>query len=72
MASSLVSDVGLSLVVLYARCHDAPFDPAAVRWLSRFATQRAGLRLAELQLAAAAAHRPETPDRCTGRMTPKN
>jgi hypothetical protein len=44
----------LSLVLLYANHEDPRFDAAAVRWLARFAAERRGLRLPELQLAVAA------------------
>lgn len=44
----------LSLVLLYASHDDPRFDAAAVRWLARFAAERRGVRLAELQLAVAA------------------
>lgn len=44
----------LSLVLLYASQDDPRFDAAAVRWLARFAAERRGVRLAELQLAASA------------------
>ena len=44
----------LSLVVLYARVSSPKFEPAAVRWLSRLALEGRDLRLADVQLAAAA------------------
>ena len=44
----------LSLVVLYARVGSPKFEPAAVRWLTRFALEGREVRLNEIQLAAAA------------------
>jgi len=44
----------LSLVALYARVGSPKFEPAAVRWLSRLATEGRDVKLAEIQLAAAA------------------
>jgi hypothetical protein len=47
----------LSLVVAYAREESPKFEPAAVRWLARLALEGREIRLAELQLAAAALSR---------------
>lgn len=44
----------LSLVVCYARTGSPKFEQAAVRWLGRFALEGRDVRLAEVQLAAAA------------------
>jgi hypothetical protein len=44
----------LDLVALYARTSDPKFEPAAVRWLARLAAERPDVRLADVQLAAAA------------------
>jgi hypothetical protein len=44
----------LSLVVLYARTDSPKFEPAAVRWLARYALEGRDVRLADVQLAAAA------------------
>ncbi len=44
----------LSLVVAYARAGSPKFEPAAVRWLARLALEGRDMRLAEVQLAAAA------------------
>jgi hypothetical protein len=44
----------LSLVMLYASEGSAKFEPAAVRWLARLATEGRDIRLAEVQFAAAA------------------
>jgi hypothetical protein len=44
----------LSLVVLYARAGSPKFEAAAVRWLARFALEGREVRLADVQLAAAA------------------
>jgi hypothetical protein len=44
----------LSLVVLYARTGSPKFEPAAVRWLARLASERSEVRLNEVQLAASA------------------
>jgi hypothetical protein len=44
----------LALVVLYARTGSPKFEPAAVRWLARLALEGRDVRLAEVQLAAAA------------------
>ena len=54
----------LALVALYASQGSPKFDRAAVRWLARYALERDGVTLGELQLAAAALvqlrERPET------------
>lgn len=44
----------LSLVVAYARTGSPKFEPAAVRWVARLALEGTEMRLADLQLAAAA------------------
>jgi hypothetical protein len=44
----------LALVVGYARSGSPKFEPAAVRWLARFALEGREVRLADVQLAAAA------------------
>lgn len=44
----------LALVVVYARADSPKFEPAAVRWLARLALEGRDIKLAELQLAAAA------------------
>jgi hypothetical protein len=44
----------LALVVLYAQEDSPKFESAAVRWLARLALEGRDIRLAELQLAAAA------------------
>lgn len=44
----------LSLVVLYASSGSPKFETAAVRWLARLALEGRDVRLAEVQLAAAA------------------
>ena len=44
----------LALVALYASEESPRFDTAAVRWLARYALERDDVRLADLQMAAAA------------------
>jgi hypothetical protein len=44
----------LALVVCYARTGSAKFDPAAVRWVARYALEGRDVRLADVQLASAA------------------
>jgi hypothetical protein len=44
----------LSLVCAYARKGSPKFEPAAVRWLARLASEGRDVRLDELQLAVAA------------------
>ena len=44
----------LALVVGYARAGSPKFEPVAVRWLARLALEGRDVRLAEVQLAAAA------------------
>lgn len=44
----------LALVVGYARAGSPKFEPAAVRWLARLALEGREIRLADVQLAAAA------------------
>lgn len=44
----------LALVVLYAQEDSPKFESAAVRWLARLAFEGKDMRLADLQLAAAA------------------
>ncbi len=44
----------LALVVVYARANSPTFEAAAVRWLARLALEGRDIRLADLQLAAAA------------------
>jgi hypothetical protein len=44
----------LALVVLYARTGSPKFEPAAVRWPARLALEGPDVKLADLQLAAAA------------------
>lgn len=44
----------LSLVVCYAQAGSPKFEAAAVRWLTRIALERPEIRLADVQLAAAA------------------
>lgn len=44
----------LALVVLYARAGSPKFEAAAVRWIARLALEARDVRLAEVQLAAAA------------------
>jgi hypothetical protein len=44
----------LSLVVLYARTGSPKFEAAGVRWLVRLALEGQDVRLADIQLAAAA------------------
>jgi len=44
----------LALVVGYARAGSPKFEAAAVRWLARFALEGRDVRLADVQLAAAA------------------
>jgi hypothetical protein len=44
----------LSLVVLYARTGSPKFEPAAVRWLACLGVEGRDVRIADLQLAAAA------------------
>ena len=45
----------LALVVVYARNDGPKFERAAVKWLGRFALEGKDMRLADVQLAAAAA-----------------
>lgn len=44
----------LALTELFARVGDDRFQPAAVRWLARLATEREGVTLAAVQVAASA------------------
>jgi len=44
----------LSLVTCYARTSSPKFEPAAVRWLARFALEGRDVGLADVQLAVAA------------------
>jgi hypothetical protein len=44
----------LSPVTLYARQDSPKFEPAAVRWLARLATEGREIRIADVQLAASA------------------
>jgi hypothetical protein len=44
----------LSLVVGYARAGSPKFEPAAVRWLARFALEGRDIGLGDVQLTAAA------------------
>jgi hypothetical protein len=44
----------LALVVLYAQVDSAKFEPAAVKWLVRLASEGREIRLADIQLAASA------------------
>jgi hypothetical protein len=55
MAAREIGWLGLidAFVVAYARAGSPKFEPAAVRWLARFAPERRELGLDEVQLAAA-------------------
>ena len=44
----------LALVVVYARSNSPKFEPTAVRWPARLAVEGRDVKLADLQLAAAA------------------
>jgi hypothetical protein len=44
----------LALVVVYARVDSPKFEAAAARWLARLALEGRDVKLADLQLAAAA------------------
>jgi hypothetical protein len=44
----------LDLVLLYAETDSTKFEPAAVRWLSRYALEGRDVRLVDVQLAAVA------------------
>ena len=53
MRGGLTLEEALDLVCLYAREPSPRYERAAVRFLARLADEHSGLRLSELQLAAA-------------------